>query len=111
MSSGPLRGLSERHRKAILAFLARVREALPDAEVYLTGSLARGDWLLDSDVDLVVVSDKLAGLQPWERYAFLRRLAPADVAFDIMAYTREEFERLLELREALENPDPLVRLL
>jgi len=111
MSLKPLRRLSERHRKAILSFLARVRERLRDVEVYLTGSLARGDWLLDSDVDLVVVSDELAGLQPWERYAFLRQLAPPDVPFDIMAYTRVEFERLLALREALVNPEPLLRLL
>ena len=58
-----------------------------------------------------VVSDELAPLAPWERYAFLRRLTPTDVAFDIMAYTREEFGRLMAFRRALVNPDPLIRLL
>jgi len=106
-----LRGLSERHRRALEAFLSRVRERLRDVEVYLTGSLARGDWLLDSDIDLIVVSDELRGLQPWERYAMLRRLAPRDVAFDILGYTREEFERLQAFRAELRNPDPLLRLI
>ena len=109
--SGPLSKLSGRHRRAIETFLAHVRSALKDVEVYLTGSLARGDWLEDSDVDLIVVSDELGHMPPWERYAFLRLLAPADVAFDIIAYTRAEFECFLAFREWLQNPDPLVRLL
>jgi len=32
------------------------RELLPDAEVYVTGSVVRGDYVAGSDVDILIVS-------------------------------------------------------
>ncbi len=46
----------------------RVREA------YLFGSYARGDWLEDSDVDLVIVSDDFEGMPYLERLELIYRL-------------------------------------
>jgi len=86
-----------RFRKAINHFLRNLDLNMKgEYQVYLFGSLARGDYLLDSDVDVIVVSDQLARMKPWERTAYLRRLAPTDVGFDIIGYTREEFERARE---------------
>ena len=35
------------------------RRTLPDAEVYVVGSVVRGDWVGGSDVDILVVSGSL----------------------------------------------------
>lgn len=81
--------------EALEAFVERVVKALRgEVEIYLFGSFARGDWLEDSDIDVVVVSPRLRGV-PWhERYPMLRRLAPDWKPFDILAYTPEELEEL-----------------
>ena len=86
--------LPERVRRAIEVFLRNLRLRYPDAEAYLYGSYARGDWLLDSDVDLIVVSDMFEGVDMAGRIADVRALAPRDVAFQIIAYTRREFEEV-----------------
>ena len=79
---------------AIRSFLQRLKEVHPDARIYLYGSFARGDWLEDSDVDMVVVSQGFTeGLV--ERMSKLRRLAPYTVAFEILAYTPEEMVQKL----------------
>ncbi|RLE74133.1 MAG: nucleotidyltransferase domain-containing protein, partial [Thermoprotei archaeon] len=51
----------ERIRRALRDFASKLRAALPDAEAYLFGSYARGDWLHDSDLDIVVVSRAFEG--------------------------------------------------
>ncbi|AEM39094.1 DNA polymerase beta domain protein region [Pyrolobus fumarii 1A] len=71
----------------------RVRAVLGEAQVYLFGSYARGDWLEDSDIDLIIVSPRFRGLDPGKRYAMIRELLPGDVSLEILLYTPEEFER------------------
>ncbi|MCX8204631.1 MAG: nucleotidyltransferase domain-containing protein [Candidatus Nezhaarchaeota archaeon] len=73
-------------------FAERARGFLSDVEVYLFGSYARGNWLSDSDVDLIVVSDGFRGLDPGQRYVLVRKLLPPNKGFEILTYTREEFE-------------------
>ena len=98
--------LPQRIREALREFLARAKEELGGAEVYLFGSYARGDWLYNSDLDLVVVSPRFKGLSVGERYALVRRLLPEDVSVEVLAYTPEEFRRALRrsviLRDASE---------
>ena len=79
--------------EALEIFVKRVVEFFDgDVEVYLFGSFARGDWLEDSDIDIIVVSPRLENV-PWlERYPMLRRLAPDWKPFDILAYTPREVE-------------------
>ncbi|ADY02192.1 hypothetical protein VMUT_1992 [Vulcanisaeta moutnovskia 768-28] len=53
---------------------------------------ARGDWLINSDVDLIAVPLSLRDI-PWhERYLVLRRLLPPSISVEILAYTPGEFE-------------------
>ncbi len=85
------RGLLEVLRE----FVARAREVLGDVEVYLFGSYAKCEWLEDSDVDLIVVSDGFEGLDIGKRYALIRKLLPRDRSFEILTYTRREFEEAL----------------
>ena len=79
---------------AIRSFLERLQSAYPDARAFLYGSFARGDWLEDSDVDMVVLSSAF-NEELVERMSKLRRLAPYTVAFQILAYTPEEIDQLL----------------
>jgi predicted nucleotidyltransferase len=94
MSSERLRRLSlpVRIEHAILEFVVRVRMLYPDAEVYLFGSYARGTWVEDSDIDVIVVSRYLERLSFYERGSVLRKLADQRIPFSILAYTPQEFE-------------------
>jgi len=94
-----------RFRNALEKFLKNLLEDLGEGvEVYVFGSLARGDYLVDSDIDLIVVTDALKEMKPWERAAYLRKLAPHDVGFDIICYAVGEFQ------EARHRWPDLVRL-
>jgi len=59
-----LKELERRERvfSRLWEYLAAIKEAVreldPDAEVYLFGSVARGETRPDSDVDVLVVSDR-----------------------------------------------------
>ena len=87
-------------------FVAEAEKLLGSVEVYLFGSYARGDWLEDSDVDLVVVSPAFRGLDIGKRYSIVRKLLPKDMGFEILTYTPEEFEeakrRSIVLQDAME---------
>ena len=84
--------LPERVKRAINVLLENVTRRYRGVEVYLYGSYAKGDWLEDSDVDLIVVSDDFEGVELAKRIAMVRALAPRDVSFEILAYTPVEFE-------------------
>ncbi|MEZ0248363.1 MAG: nucleotidyltransferase domain-containing protein [Thermoproteus sp.] len=60
---------------------------------YLFGSWARGDWLWDSDVDIVLVSPSFRGMFWLRRLEFLAKVeARLDlpVSLDVLPYTPEE---------------------
>ena len=69
----------------------RSKEDLRISEAYLTGSYARGDWLDDSDVDLIIVSEAFEGMEPGQRYAAVKRRLRVRVPLEVLAYTPEEF--------------------
>lgn len=82
------------------AYLARLAARLPIRAAALVGSVARGDFNLWSDVDVVVVCDELPARLP-DRSLVLARDAPGGV--QPIGYTSEEFER------AHRRGDPLTR--
>lgn len=81
--------------KVIEDFVHKVLKEYPDAEIYLFGSYARGDWLINSDIDLIVISNYFRNVNWFERLTKLRLLASFDYSFEILAYTRDEFQRKL----------------
>lgn len=91
------RGLKARLEvwEALLAeareYARRVREALGEAQVFLYGSVARGNFNVESDIDLLVVSPNLPR-DPLERLAFLQGFNPGRV--EARGLTPEEFARL-----------------
>ncbi|GGM98358.1 hypothetical protein GCM10007092_10240 [Thermus composti] len=72
-------------------YARRAREALGEARVFLYGSVARGDFNLESDIDLLVVSPRLPQ-DPLERLALLQGLNRGRV--EARGLTPEEFARL-----------------
>lgn len=79
-SSPGFKALTERRsqeREALIDqaqdYVRRLRGVLPDARVFLYGSVARGDFNLSSDIDLLVVSDQLPD-EPLKRAELLYSL-------------------------------------
>ncbi len=79
-------------RERVLRVLKELSVEL-GADVYLIGSYARVDHLLDSDVDVLVVSDRFEGMEYVDRVAFVRSKLPHDIGFEIVALTPGELER------------------
>jgi predicted nucleotidyltransferase len=84
----------------ILEIVNRLIEALEEAgfrvsEAYLFGSYARGDWLEESDVDLIVVSPDFAGLR-WlgklDAVAKIWLRLGLEKWVEVFPYTPEEFQ-------------------
>lgn len=88
-------------------FLERVGRRYALTAAYLFGSRARGDHLLASDVDLILVSDDFAGAFFTDRMAAVLRFWKGDVDLEAFCYTLAEFERKREqigiVREAVEH--------
>jgi len=76
-------------------FAEQLRENYGPVEIYLFGSFAKGDWLEDSDIDIIVVSEKFKGKPMPERVNSIRKLAPENLAFEILAYTPKELKEAL----------------
>ncbi|RLF09306.1 MAG: nucleotidyltransferase domain-containing protein [Thermoprotei archaeon] len=80
--------------KAVPGELRKLREKL-GGEIYLFGSYAKGTHTLESDVDIVVVSERFEGLKRPERVEAVRSMLPEDLGLDIIALTPKEFEEKL----------------
>jgi len=79
-------------RLSLRRLAAELHRRHEDAELYLFGSYARGDWLNDSDVDVIVISKAFEGQDWGDRVKQVRMLAPKEIGFEILAYTPKEFE-------------------
>ncbi|MCZ7394164.1 MAG: nucleotidyltransferase domain-containing protein [Candidatus Methanoperedens sp.] len=64
----------------------------------LYGSMARGDYNVWSDIDFLVISDKLPE-NPLERLEFLYSLT--DTPIEVKGYTRNEFLKMIEQRNPI----------
>ena len=71
-------------------FARRAAERLDIVAVYLVGSRARGDYLEDSDIDLVIGARGVRGLNMKERLMILADLAEPGVEY--LVYDAEEWE-------------------
>lgn len=66
----------------------RVREAI------LTGSWAKGSYLEDSDVDLLIVSDDFSRMSLPERLVYLQKAWRNKLPLEAFGYTTREFQAL-----------------
>jgi predicted nucleotidyltransferase len=78
---------------AIRHFVQRLRERMQVTAVLLFGSRARGDWLRDSDVDLLVLSPDLDGVPHLARLErlFAEWAAVSRLPADVLGLTPDEF--------------------
>lgn len=81
--------------ESLAHLVKRLNETYGPSEVYLFGSFAKGEWLEDSDVDIVAISKGFEGKPMPERVKMVRVLAPKDIALEILPYTPEELEEAL----------------
>ncbi len=87
-----------------------IKKYYPDARIIFFGSRIRGDYLEDSDYDVIVVSKAFRGKHFTERSSDVLRLlwkAGIHGDFEILCYTPEELERKKKslgiVREALKE--------
>ena len=85
-------------REQLLDYLREFLAKIGADEGYLFGSRARGDELLESDVDLLVVSDKFRDIKfPW-RLVMLQEHWHLPYFLEALPYTTEELDQLSRLR-------------
>lgn len=85
----------EELKALVKRFTERAHTSLGAVTVWLYGSVARSDFNLWSDVDVLVVAEQLPD-HPLRRQDLLMQVAPPKV--EPIGYTRDEFERLLAKR-------------
>jgi len=71
-------------------------KSIEPRRIYLFGSCARGDEIVDSDIDLLIVEDQQfgPGRNRWAELKRIRRaLKPFRIPKDILVYSRDEFEK------------------
>jgi len=99
--------LSKRQRRELLAFMRRLKEELGASEVYLFGSRVYGIPLKDSDLDMIVVSEKFKERGFIENMELLSRLWDGSFTIEIFPYTPEQIKkyngRKVIITEALEK--------
>ncbi len=78
----------------VQAFLCRL-----GAEAILFGSRARGEELLNSDVDLIVASPTFAGRPFPERLHLLHEPWALPLFLEVLPYTPEEMEEVHQSRD------------
>ncbi len=80
-------------RRFAARYLPRLRRRYRPALVLVFGSRVGGEALAESDLDLLVVSERFRGVSFLERTSAL--LADLDLPFsaDVLCYTPEEFAR------------------
>lgn len=82
-------------RREVINTLRKLAQEL-NATIYLFGSYARGDHMLDSDVDIVIVSKIFEGMNYVSRVELVRTKLPPHISFDIIPLTPQEFKERKE---------------
>jgi len=82
--------------EAIQIFINNLSRKIVLELIIIFGSTARGDRLVESDVDLIVISDSFFNMPLNERFRIVYSAWPPHIDADIIPLTREEFERALK---------------
>lgn len=94
-------------KSKIRAYLKNLNKKFKIEKSILFGSRARGDFLDNSDVDLIVVSKDFSGISFRKRMAEAIEDWDADVDLEVICYTPKEFEKLRKrigiVKKALEE--------
>jgi predicted nucleotidyltransferase len=88
--------LSERRKKELVRFLKRLKRELGVVEVYIFGSRAYGNPLLESDLDMIVVSEEFGKRSFIENMELLSRMWDGSFTVEMFPYTPEQLRRYAE---------------
>ncbi|MBI3458359.1 MAG: nucleotidyltransferase domain-containing protein [Candidatus Rokubacteria bacterium] len=80
-------------RRFAARYLPRLRRLYRPAVVLVFGSRARDEALAESDLDLLIVSERFRGVPFIERASRILADLDLDIPADILCYTPEEFAR------------------
>jgi predicted nucleotidyltransferase len=80
----------------IAEFLQAVNELFPIDKALLFGSTAKQTRHPDSDVDLIIVSERFTNLATLDRVSELLKLWPYVEDLELLTYTPREFELIRE---------------
>jgi len=98
-------------RRDIINIIRKLKERNKLDRVILFGSFARGDFGKYSDVDIIAISKNFSGIERLKRspklYYDIHNNLKLEQDVDIVCYTPEEFDRLVNksvlIKEALEQ--------
>jgi len=85
--------MGEEGIEGIKEFLDKVKIKFHPEIIILFGSRARGDYLKDSDYDIIIVSPEFDDVHFLERIYQLLEFWDYDWDVDLLPYTPEEFEK------------------
>jgi hypothetical protein len=72
--------------------VAAIKDIYSPEKILLFGSRARGDHLVDSDVDILIVSEHFEGVNWLKRIGDVSLYWDGLVALELLCYTPAEFE-------------------
>jgi len=79
--------------RSLRAFLKKLKGRFSPEKIILFGSRARGDYLVDSDYDIMVISGAFQDLTFRERVIEVYKLLDEPLNVEVICLTPEEFER------------------
>jgi len=82
----------ERNRE-IETFVEKLKKKINIERVIVFGSRARGDYLADSDVDMIIISKDFEEVPFYERMDKLILLWESPLDLEALCYTPKEFEQ------------------
>jgi predicted nucleotidyltransferase len=88
--------LSERRKRELVRFLKRLKRELGVVEVYIFGSRVYGNPLLESDLDMIVVSEEFGKRSFIENMELLSRMWDGSFTLEMFPYTPEQLRKYAE---------------
>jgi predicted nucleotidyltransferase len=88
--------LSKRRKRELVRFLKRLKRELGVVEVYIFGSRVYGNPLLESDLDMIVVSEEFGKRSFIENMELLSRTWDGSFTVEMFPYTPEQLRKYAE---------------
>jgi predicted nucleotidyltransferase len=88
--------LSKRRKRELVRFLKRLKRELGVVEVYIFGSRVYGNPLLESDLDMIVVSEEFGKRSFIENMELLSRMWDGSFTVEMFPYTPEQLRKYAE---------------
>lgn len=84
---------NERVKKLLKSYIRKINKKFKLEQAILFGSRARGDYFLDSDIDLILVSGDFEGVDFRQRMVEALRYWKGGIDLEVICYTPKEFEK------------------